>query len=334
VLAPDWRPTGHDLIYALASPDQRTTTLFALPLGGGAPRALLVAAGDADQHAFHFTSDAEAFAISLRTSDTSSRIAVWEIATETTRWLTPDLSAAGSPVWSPDGRFVYFVGPSDAPRDLAVIAFYRIGADGSDTRIVYHPDRNGDLAGVTPDGRGLIWTRQQAGGSTDVVDIASGKNVGFDVAGASGSIAWRATRPRALVMSGGCCAGPGGGSLILWDDLAGTRTPLVEQSRTVAAAGSADWDPTGSRIAATIYDRSTLIDVPPTLVSMDATGSDRVVIPNTDGASWVRWLPEGILFARAFPRHPNSEIVLTSANGQSQRVLYQSSSYPLLVGIY
>jgi hypothetical protein len=263
-----------------------------------------------------------------------SRIATIDLATGSARWVTPDDPVVFdvSPVWSADAKAIYYSEQSAIPSSNSDRGIFRISPEGSDRTQVHGPDRNGGtLVGVTPGGGWLVWTRGQAGGSTDALNVATGANKTFDIVGSSGEMAWRAARPRALVMSHGCCAGLPVGELVLWDDVTDATTRLIgSEAASLLFAGSADWDPSGSRFAASVRDRAALersSRTAPTLVAIfDASGALRGLVPGAQGYV-LAWVPEGIL-VRGGQSAPDSvlEFTLINESDGSSRVVYRTSA--------
>jgi hypothetical protein len=326
VLATGWHPVGRTLVLAATEGDR--TRFLAVPIAGGGQAVPILELIGA--FAWQLRSDGGAFAIAFLNGGDSSRIATWEAASGAARWVTPDEPrvSAVSPVWSPDGTAIYYSEHADV-EDRGI---FRIGIDGSGRTQVHGPDRfGGTLVRVSPDGRWLIWTRGQAGGSTDALDLVTGANKSFPIAGTSGETAWRAARPRALVMSHGCCAGPPVGQLLLWDDVSGATTELIGfDSTPLLFRGAADWDPTGNRIAASVversatFGRSTPSDDPTFVAIFDAGGAYRARVTGTQGTGLLGWLPEGILVLRYPDRTApdRTELALVSESGDDSRVLY------------
>jgi hypothetical protein len=160
--------------------------------------------------------------------------------------------------------------------------------------------------------------------------LTTGENKSFDITGTSGEIAWRAARPRALVMSGGCCAGRPGGQLILWDDISGESRQIIgTDAAPLVFAGAADWDPAGTRIAAAVFERTVLdrsvVDGPLFIALFDSTGTLKSKVAGSEGFSVVAWLVEGILVRRSTPG-VFTEFVLMSAAGADPRVLYRTTA--------
>lgn len=199
---------------------------------------------------------------------------------------------------------------------------FQIGADGSGKKQILATDaRTGPPLGLTPDDRGLVWSRGQAGGSVEILDIATGVNRHLeDVAHV---VSWRTRQPRALLMVGGCCAGQPGGSLVAWDDIAMTSRVVAERGQhgDPAWAGGA-WDPTGTRIAAVRFDTTSPYEG--TLVILDPETSAAQPIAGTQGAGGVRWLAEGIVFTVSHVRQPAAELMFLPTGGAAAISLYKA----------
>jgi dipeptidyl aminopeptidase/acylaminoacyl peptidase len=260
---------------------------------------------------------------SLATSPGSTRLAVWEPATATARWLTPDDgSLPQSAVWSPDGTFVYY---AVAPHTCSGPCFsmWEIRADGTGRRQIYGPaERFGQPLFVTPDGRGLVWSRGQAGGSTDVLDIASGGNRAFPGGGgATQRAGWRTQRPRALVLTGTCCAGIPRGELSLWDDVdVGVTTLVGPRAADELGVSTAVWDPDGKRIAVTAVHPGTGGSFMSSIVILD--GRQRTPLSGTDDLIVFDWVREGLIALRVRPEAGASEVVLVSPDSGKTTVVH------------
>lgn len=331
VLRPGWRPIGRTLL--VAAVDGARVTLTAVPIApGGEPVPFLELTETAG---WQLRSDGSALVAAFTNGSYSvARIATVDVPSGAARWVTPDDpdTLDLSPVWSLDGQAIYFSEQGAAPASYGDRGIFRISADGSDRRQVHGPDRNGGtLVGVTPGGEWLVWTRGQAGGSTDVLNLSTGVNKTFEIAGSSGEIAWRTARPRALVMSHGCCAGLPVGELLLWDDVTGATTNLIGiDAAPLVFAGSADWDPSGTRIAAGVRDRAALersSRTAPTLVALfDASGAYRGLVPGAQG-DVLAWVPEGILVRGGHLTADNAlEFTLISEYGETSRLVYRTSA--------
>jgi hypothetical protein len=328
VLKSGWRPAGRTLVLAVT--DDSRTTLTAVPIDPGEPVPIVELT---DSSGWQLRPDGGALAVAfVNGSYETSRIATIDLASGVARWVTPDepdiLDA--TPVWSNDGSAIYFTEHVTAPATYGDRGIFRIVADGSGRTQVHGPDRNGGgLVRVAPGGRWLIWTRGQAGGSTDVLDLVTGVNRTFNIAGSSGEMAWREARPRALVMSHGCCAGLPIGELLLWDDVTGATTELIgPDAAPLVFAGSADWNPSGTRIAASVSDRAALERSPRTVTRsiaiFDASGAYRAFVPDVVG-DVVAWLPEGIL-VRQYVRDVGFELTLVTESGDRSRSIYRTST--------
>jgi hypothetical protein len=221
-------------------------------------------------------------------------------------------------MWSRDGASIFYVSSGADGKNLGI---FQIGADGSGKKQIPGPEGfSGGLEGLTPDGGGLVWSRGQAGGSVEVLDVATGINRHLENNARVQS--WRARQPRALIEVGGCCAGRPGGELVLWNDVAMT-------SRVVAARGQygdpawgvATWDPAGTRVAAGRFDSASPYEA--SLVIIDAESGAQQAIPDTRGAGNVLWLSEGIVFTR--PLRIGVEVMLLPNGGGPAVSLYQDS---------
>ena len=317
-----WRPQGTTLLVSVREPDGLSATVYAVSLDGTVATTPLVSTLRAAGSAWRV--DGSAFAVGIETAADSSRIAMWDINTGAVRWITADEPRVRheSPVWSADGTAIYYAAHSSTSTSYTDLGIFKIGLDGSANKRVHGPDGNGGMpVRLTPDGTGLVWVRARAGGGTAVVDLETGASREFDPTSGSYPEAWRSARPRALVISGGCCAGKPGGTLVLWDEVDGSSRLIagIEKTSNVTA-GAATWDPTGTRIAAQLFDISTL-SYTASIATMNADGSHRSTISSTDGAGDLMWLKEGIVFTRA----SGTEIVLISPDGHGSRVLYRGA---------
>jgi hypothetical protein len=329
-LVTSWSPEGTTLLVSVRGADGLSATVQAVPLDGRATPTPLVTISRTTGSAWR--ADGSAFAVGVETAPDSARIAAWDPKTGAAWWITADEPGVRheSPVWSADGRVVYYAAHASTPTSYRDLGIFRIGLDGSGKTLVYGPDGNGGMpVGLTPDGARLVWVRVQAGGGTEVLDLEAGGNREFDPTGGSYPEAWRSARPRALVISGGCCAGKPGGTLVLWDEVDGSSRVVGGIDKTSkVTAGAAAWDPTGMRIAVQLFDISGLTYTA-SIATIDADGTHRSTIPGTEGAGSVLWLREGIVFSRS----QGTEIVFVSPEGDGLRVLFRSASYATVSAI-
>ncbi|HEY8807657.1 MAG TPA: hypothetical protein VIN70_08750 [Candidatus Limnocylindria bacterium] len=323
-LANGWRPTGPTLMFS-TNEGGPSATLVAVPFGPngrtGEPTRLVTFTGQG----WDLRSDGGALAVAVGTA-TGLRIAVWDIASAAGRWITPaDPSASVSaPVWSIDGRSIFF----GSSQGNSLGAVERIGSDGQGRATIATLDRFGQLEGIAPDGRGLIWTRGQAGGSAEILDIATGASRHLD--DVARVVSWRLRQPRILLSVGGCCAGRPGGSLVAFDDVAMTSRAVAERSAlgTVAFGGGA-WDPTGTRIAAARYDETSPYDAMLAIVDPEA-GTVRP-ISDVLGVGVVLWLDEGIVVTRTLTRSATTDIAFVPPQGGPSVTLYGGAGIGRLV---
>jgi len=300
-------------------------TLVAVPFGpngrtGEPIRLLSFIGGEWD-----LRSDGGALAVAVSTA-LGIRIAVWDIASSTGRWITasgPD-AVAYSPVWSKDGNSIFF-GTPEGPDTGAV---KRVGVDGQGLATIGRPDRFGGLVGIAPDGGSLIWSRGQEGGSAELLEIATGANK--HLGDNARVMSWRTQQPRVLLMVGGCCAGRPGGSLEAFDDDAMTSTVVAEvppDGRFAFGAGA--WDPSGMRIVAWRYDGLTARDA--SLVIIDPRAGTIQPISDVLGIGAILWLDLGIVVTRALARSAESDVVLVPPQGGPSIQLYRGSGIGRLV---
>ena len=317
-LASGWRPTGPTLVVARAMVSG-DITLVAVTIGSrgavGAPIPIVSFA----PAWWSLRSDGGAVALSVSTGQ-AERIAIWDVRAGAARWLTADEPGAssGGPMWSHDGASIYYGSEgADGKR-----ALFQIGADGSAKRQIPGSEGFvGSIQGLTPDGGGLVWSRGQAGGSVEVLDIATG--VSRHLENNARAQSWRTRQPRALVEVGGCCAGRPGGELVAFDDVAMT-------SRVVAARGPAGdpawgvatWDPGGTRVAAVRFDSASPYEG--TLVVIDTDTGALREMPETRGAANVLWMSEGIVFTR--PLRIGVEVMLLPGGAGPAVSVYQDSA--------
>ena len=272
--------------------------------------------------------DAAVLAVTLQIDPFASRLATWDLRSGALQWVTPDEPGVqvGGPVWSADGTSIFYGSSQPTQTSYTDLGILRIAADGTGRTRIHGPDGNGGLPrSLTPDGRGLVWSRTRAGGSVDVLDLATGADRAFDPSAAASISSWRTTQPRGLVISANCCAGFAGGALNLWDDVAGTSTVLLSPiTGPRLAVGSADWDPTGTRIAAVVYDRVNAPEISSIAILDPGTGG-RQAIAGTAGAAFVRWLPSGIVYNTSTAGGPN-DLILVPPDGSGKTTLYHSTS--------
>jgi WD40 repeat protein len=334
LLKSGWRPAGRTVVVTTTD-GLGNTKFIAVPtetVGEPVPFLELTDAGGSQ-----LRPDGRVVAVAFTNGDDASRIATVDLASGAARWVTADEPGIydRSPVWSVDGSSIYYGESASTVPNYGDRGLFRVSVDGSladlGTTLVHGPDRNGgDPVSLSPDGRWLSWTRGQAGGSTDVLDLSTGVNKTFDIAGASGLIAWRAARPRALVVSTGCCAGGPSGRLLIWDDVTGATTELLGlSSGHLLPVGLALWDPTGTRFAVSVIERpatlSQSVRNSPIFVGIfDASGIYRSRIPETQAVWVLAWLPEGVLVVPS-STDATTELRLISESGDSARTIYRTT---------
>jgi hypothetical protein len=329
-LVATWRPSEPVLL--VERPEGEDLTLIAVPVAGAPAKPLVTIHQQGFPLGYALRDDGSMLAVAIPIVPGTSRIAVLDFASGTRRWLTdeePDVQQA-TPVWAADGAFLYYAAQSYLSTGITDHGIFRIRSDGSEKTRVRSPEQNGAaLRGLTPDGRGLVWARLREGGAVEVLDLVSGQNRSFDESTAANALSWRRAQPRALVMVGGCCGGPPGGSLALWDDVLGSSTMLLGvQSTPPLGVIAASWEPGGQRFAATVIPRtSNRFDT--SVFVYDAAGRQLSAVADTERAQQILWLPMGIVFARATTAPPSgsTEILLVQAAGGLPVSLYRDASY-------
>src|SRR6266566_3596362 len=86
-LVASWRPSGPVLL--IERSDAPGATLLAVPLDGGAATAL-VALPSPVQLGYDLRDDGSVLAVALAITTNTARIAIWDLASGTTRWLTEE----------------------------------------------------------------------------------------------------------------------------------------------------------------------------------------------------------------------------------------------------
>jgi hypothetical protein len=312
-----WRPTG-PTVMAVTITDF-TSTLVAIGLAAARPSGpatpLVDFAGDWD-----ITRDGAKLAVGVQAVG-GVRFATLDLTSGKTAWVTaPDAAVqALRPVWSNDGRYIYYATFGGPPAFRGAIK--RVALDGSGATVITEQDRMGGLDGITPDGGKLIWERVQEGGSAELFDLASGVNRHVNDVARVSSV--RERQPRMIVGVGGCCAGFPGGALELWDDDAMTSRVLADRA-AATAWGAASWDPSGTRVVAVRYDaahryQGTLVFLDPLTGAVQPLGGAIV-------AAGVEWIQEGLVYSVFSDPGPAVELFIVSAAGGQPASLYTGAN--------
>jgi len=308
-----WRPKGTTAIVASAN-DDATLTLVAVPI---APPSAPTPIVTFPQSSWSIRGDGTAIAISVATSG-GTRIATYDVVSGASKWLTDTAPSTYWPVWSKDGAFLLY---AMTRPDLSGTV-YRIDADGTNRKEVATLERFGGLIALTPDGRAAQWSRTQAGGSAELLDIATGSS--RHIEDVARIVSWRSQQPRALLLVGGCCAGRPGGSLVAWDDVTLASRVVAERAPSGTIAwGSAAWDPAGERIAAVRFDSTS--PYAGSLVILDAGGASQRAIGGTTGAGQVVWIDEGIVFTAGQAGDFATDLMVMRTNGSSPVSLFNDA---------
>ena len=141
---------------------------------------------------------------------------LWVVSVEggTDRRLTSGSGRSAMPVWSRDGRFVYFRGPRPGGAD-----YFRIPASGGNPERVTH--RGAIAAELTWDGRALLYSLREGSGPLSLLDLESGREQRLTECGLSRSLA---ASPGALYYVE--CAEGARFSLVRYDTASGRRQRL------------------------------------------------------------------------------------------------------------
>ncbi|HYK96973.1 MAG TPA: hypothetical protein VEU77_01140 [Candidatus Acidoferrales bacterium] len=328
-LSNGWRPSGPTILVATA--DARgNLNLVGVPFGPSGASSPPVSIVSFASSAWDVRPDGGALAVAVAT-DRGVRIATFNFGAGAASWATPPDPAApvSMPVWSKDGVWLYYGTGGSTPSNNFAGTVHRIHPDGTGHNEIATLERFGGLQGLTPDGRLLIWSRLQEGGSAELLDVSTGTSRHIDDVTGIASI--RARPPRYLLTVGGCCAGFPGGSLALWDD-------VTLASRTIAARtnvphigwGAAAWDPGGTRIVAARFD-----DASPYRASLGYLDADTGAfqpIAGTLGAGRVLWLDEGIVFLTFSQNGDQSELMLLPSSSTAAISLYKGANmYQMVV---
>jgi hypothetical protein len=304
VLLPAWRPAGPTIVVDRRPGVGKGHVIVAVPLSGAAAVDLVVFAGDSVTWDIRpdgaIVASVNTYCGSGACDQQATRLAVIDTRTGSARWLTAadETRSLGSPLWSPDGAFVYY-SAGTAGTQGADLGIFRIRADGTDaTRITdpvpSAPASFGQISSASRPLRvtesGLLLWSAFAGerGTLKVRDLASGTERAFvSDDQCLGVVAWRLAPPGALVVHGGCHTP--GSRLTLWDLRTGGQTLLVDRPTIVY---DADWDAAATRIVAAVVEGAF---PQPQLTYVN--GRDFTPIRDTENAFSVRWLPVGIAYA-------------------------------------
>lgn len=124
--APRWSPDGTRI--AFLSNRERTDRVFVVGMDGTGLRRLDSSAPDstAIEADPAWSPDGSRMALTVRTRDGKSRIAVHDLRTGTRAFVSAAEEVASMPAWSPDGRHLVYVADREGDPDLRIVR-----ADGS-----------------------------------------------------------------------------------------------------------------------------------------------------------------------------------------------------------
>lgn len=318
-----WRPNGPTIITA-TNDDRGNTGLVGISLGPGGSTSAPISILSFTSSGWDIRSDGGALAVVVAT-DHGTRMATWNLGASLGAWVTPPdpIAPISMPIWSKDGAWIYYGAPGSVAATNFTGTVSRIRPDGSGKTDIATLERFGGLEALTPDGAGLIWSRIQAGGSAEILDVATGVNHHLDDVARVDSI--RSRQPRVLLTVGGCCAGRPGGALVLWDDTTLTSRTIADRTNVpIVAWGAAAWDPTGTRIVAARFDDSSPYRA--SLVTLEPDAGALRPIPGTIGAGQVLWLDEGILFLAGPDSGNEVQLMMLPVGGGGPISLYKGTN--------
>jgi eukaryotic-like serine/threonine-protein kinase len=99
---PAWSPDARSIAYSLGG------TIWIADASGAHPRSLTKSELPVTHHEPMFSSDGQSIAFVRRREGSYGAVAVVDLRSSSVRTITQDRALALSPVWSPDGRFIYF----------------------------------------------------------------------------------------------------------------------------------------------------------------------------------------------------------------------------------
>ena len=303
-LVPRWVAAGPTLFVDRRPGVGQGHVIVAVPLGGGA--AVDIAGVSSDIGEWDVRSDSGAIVVASTDHCTNgscapgpNRLAVLDLAAGRAKWITvADGTTPVSPVWSPDGAFIYYGAVDSAQADLGI---FRIKADGSErTRVTDPvPPQPAPFGGRSSSSRPhfvttkdtLLWTAvvgdrttlraRDLGTRTDATFVSDEPCVAV--------LAWRAAPPSALVRHGSCQTQTA--RLLLWNLGTGAASVVVDQPDYVFDAA---WDAAGQGIAASIARPP---DFRSELALINTAG--RATVPGGDAAGELEWTTMGVAFAAA-----------------------------------
>lgn len=187
--------------------------LWTAPLAGGAPRLVLgfddqLGPATAPQNVLPRQLSPDGRSLVLSTGLPGGRLGLVIVDTRTgaRRTLTDEAAYDDvMPAWSPDGATIAFARRNHAQPPVSVDAgLWRVAPDGSGARQLVPPPGFAQVTVVldwTPDSRMIGFGHAFESVGYRLLDVASGKTVGFEGAFFGGG-AWRARRPQFLGLFG------------------------------------------------------------------------------------------------------------------------------------
>jgi hypothetical protein len=232
------------------------------------------------------------------------RIALFDLAGGTSRWLVPDTGVSeGTPIFAPDSTEVLFV-RRGASGDRGV---FSVSLNGSSETLVRPPARLGALAtlsGATPDGL-LLGADQFNGSLAWVRDRANGRETSFGAC-CSVIVAARAANPRLLLNVTTSSVAPRTSHVALADARDGAVREVLPRY-----VSQASFDPAGTSVV--FPDTST--GDGGGLVVLDVSTQTLRPLVGTEGARSPIWLLAGIVYVIYHPDAGQTDVRVVPTGG-------------------
>ncbi|MDH5715804.1 MAG: DPP IV N-terminal domain-containing protein, partial [Candidatus Aminicenantes bacterium] len=162
-------PDGKEICFVMNTDEVVTLStnndLFTIPVTGGEPQRITTREANDNQPVYSPDGKYIAYLAMARPKFEADRyrLILYERATTRHINLTEDLDrSVDTIVWSPDSSSLYFT-----CGDEAYISIYTVSVKGGGVRKLIGESYNGDLR-VTPDGKGLVFSRQSIRHPTDI----------------------------------------------------------------------------------------------------------------------------------------------------------------------
>jgi Tol biopolymer transport system component len=165
---PRWSPDGREILFL--SWRSLPSGIWIVPAAGGEPRQIdipaMLHAGPAV-----WSADGQWVALSLTRPGEAARL--WRARVDGSKVEPVTVGAAGDPVWSPDGRQLFFLGVQERAGNLWAISL----ADRHERPVTALTGRLGSLVprALATDGQRLFFSWEENGGDIWVMDVTSSR---------------------------------------------------------------------------------------------------------------------------------------------------------------